>query len=354
MCQYDGGDCLCDINTCPLNIRGNGICDVGCASSGCKYDFGDCCDASVCTFAMRNNSKCDSLCNNKACGYDGGECPIPRAASSAPIVEVSSAYVSQSESLPSKTQTISILRTVESSVLMAINQYSANLIRQRDSRVGDFLPLSNVKTSSPPSSISCSGSSVNAPTSFVNAGTEANTVQSDSCTGLATCSSCGVCGLCKPQGCDTSFFDNFCQANGPRWKCTAVAPSTSNNFSATACIDTSTSKPAGSNADQNTNSQAISPGAIAGITIAVLIVVVCSAYAAIHVYKRRVQANSAEILWRRVQANSAAVDANGMVEVRVSPELALGTMPASAHGTSSQARGDNTVVAISAANLQQA
>jgi hypothetical protein len=85
----------------------------------------------------------------------------------------------------------------------------------------------------------------------------------------------------------------------------------------------------------------MSPGAIAGITIAVLIAVACAAAVAIYAFRRR------------VQANSAAIHGIGMVEVQVSPELELGTMPASANGTSSQARGDDTVVTISAANAQQ-
>jgi hypothetical protein len=295
---------------------------------------------------MRNNSRCDSLCNNKACGYDGGECPIPGVASSAPIVEVSSAHVSHSKSGLSKTPIISILRTAQSPVLVAINQYSANLLSQRGGRLSDFSSSNYVQTSSLPSSISCSGSSVNAPTSFIDAGYEANIVQSDSCSGLATCSSCGVCGLCRPSGCDTSFYDSFCQVNGPSWKCAAVTPSKSNNFSATACIDTTTPTPAnpkpadsaGSNANQNTNSQAMSPGAIAGITIAVIIAVACAAALAIHAFRRR------------VPANSAAVDGIGLVEVQVSAEL--GAISASANGTSSQARDDDTVVTISAANAQ--
>jgi hypothetical protein len=297
---------------------------------------------------MRNNSKCDRLCNNKACGYDGGECPIPGAASSSTIIEDASELVTQSENRLSKKQPISILRTAESPVLIAINQYSANLISQHDRHSGDFSSSTYQQTSSSssPSSVFCSGSSVNAPTSFIIAGNEAKTVQSDSCSGLATCSSCGVCGLCRPQGCDTSFFDNFCQGFGPSWKCAAVIPSTSNNFSATACIDTAPSKPvpagsAGSNANQNTNSHSISPGAIAGITVGILIVVACAAAVAIYAFKRRVQANS-------------AIDGIGLVEVQVSLELPQETMPASANGTSSQARvGDDTAVTISAASAQQ-
>lgn len=294
LCQYDGGDCLCNVDTCPLHLRGNGICDLGCATSGCNYDFGDCCDVSECPFTLRNNSRCDRMCNNRACGFDGGEC----------IVSGTSETSARSEShADSNFEVISILKTVsDSPVLAAINKFSTSVINQHNQRLsfGSSIHPDAVMQPHPsvPSAILCTASSVSDKQSFILARNEEVTISSDSCPGLASCKSCGSCGKCTATGCDTSFFDSFCQQGRPNFVCEAIVPSSSNNFSATRCVEKSSSIPA---AGVNLNSPAsstdqLSPGAIAGITLGVLVAVACIAAVAIRTMRRRASQNSSAIV----------------------------------------------------------
>ena len=313
LCQYDGGDCLCNVDTCPLNLRGNGICDVGCATSGCKYDFEDCCDVSECTYHMRNNSQCDPECNNRACEFDGGECSVSVSGlPAAPRLEMSTRSQSLAES---NSQVISILKTVsDSPVLAAINKFSTSVIKQHNKRLSIsssvhpdavLQPLPSV-----PSAIQCTKSSVTVTEeeSFIFARDQPVTILSDSCPGLASCTSCGSCGKCTYTGCDTSFFDSFCQTMGSQWTCAAIVPSSSNNFSTTTCIDKSSSNPA---AVVNLNSPAsstdqLSPGAIAGITIGVLVAIACIAAVAIRAIRRRASENSSAVV--NVSVDGRALD----------------------------------------------
>jgi hypothetical protein len=297
LCQYDGGDCLCNVDTCPLHLRGNGICDLGCATSGCNYDFGDCCDVSECTFRMRNNSQCDSMCNNRACGFDGGECSVSGSS------ETSTRSESHADS---NYKVISILKTVsDSPVLAAINKFSASVINQHNQRlsIGSSIHPDAVMQPLPsvPSAIQCTASSVSDKQSFIFARNEEVTISSESCPGLASCKSCGSCGKCTATGCDTSFFDNFCQQARPNFVCEAIVPSSSNNFSATRCVEKSSPRGPIPAAGVNLNSPAsstdqLSPGAIAGITLGVLVAIACIAAVAIRTIRRRASQNSSAVV----------------------------------------------------------
>jgi hypothetical protein len=308
LCQYDGGDCLCNVDTCPLHLRGNGICDLGCATSGCKFDFGDCCDVSECPFRMRNNSQCDIMCNNRACEFDGGECSVtPSSSPSSPPSGSLAMSRRIGSHVDSNFQVISVLKTVsDSPVLAAINKFSTSLIHQHNQRlgIGSLVHSDAVLQPAPsvPSAILCTASSIAEKESFIQARDEPITILSNSCPGLASCKSCGSCGKCSPTGCDTSFFDSFCQTRGPHWACEVVVPSSSNNFSTTACVDKSISKPASGNfSGVNLNSPAsptdqLSPGAISGIVIGVLVVIACITAVVIQTIRHRSPQNSSAVV----------------------------------------------------------
>lgn len=304
LCQYDGGDCLCPVKQCPPSSRGNGVCDRRCASAGCKYDNGDCCNTELCTLSMRNNSRCDQPCNNKACNFDGGECSS-NAASSV-----------DSSKFNAKFRPVSVLESrKDSPVLQAIHKHALQVIADHDARTSSETRYSRhlhqSQSASPvPTAVLCSKSAFSLKSSFIDSGTEASTVQSSDCSGISPCSSCGVCGVCRDSGCDTSFFDSFCQSKGPTWACAAVQPLPSNNYSVFGCINTSAASNAslpspvvalsGSVGSEPT---ALSPGAIAGIAIAALFVAALLLAAAFFVHRHR--------------GTAAAAPANLVVQVQM-------------------------------------
>jgi hypothetical protein len=249
---------------------------------------------------MRNNSFCDALCNNAACDYDGGECPIPNkpAGSSMPPAPA------PTPSHLAKFDTTSVLRTAQSPILTAINQHAAQVIAQYDESLKTNSAAQTRATPVPapvPTTMLCSSSSVTEQQSFITGRNVAVTIQSDSCSGLASCKSCGSCGQCAPTGCDTSLYDNYCRMRGANWLCASVTPSESNNFSSTTCLDTSAAKPTptatpatppGPSADSKVSSAdtptgVLSPAAIAGISIAVVVSVALIAAAVFLKFKRR-------------------------------------------------------------------
>lgn len=75
----------CKSSSCPLDWRGDTICDLSCMTVTCGFDSqsgqmsnSDCleaCVASGCssTYSL-GNTVCDALCNVEACGWDGGDC----------------------------------------------------------------------------------------------------------------------------------------------------------------------------------------------------------------------------------------------------------------------------------------
>ena len=273
---------------------------------------------------MRNNSVCDALCNNKACGYDGGECPVPNQTLASSAVPASTVPDAHSTFDNAKFDSTSILRTAESPVLAAIHLHAAAVIAQYDERLlkpsTTGTRRSGAVASSTPTTIRCSASSVQEQRSFIMAGNVDVTVQSD-CTGLSSCKSCGSCGICGPTGCDTSFFDGFCRMNGASWACASVTPSASNNFSSTTCVDTAASKTqtptvASNAAASGSSAQTLTPGAIAGITIAIVVAVLLVAAAAIYRLKRRSADPNAPL------SNLVETQVNReMVSVEINPAL---------------------------------
>jgi hypothetical protein len=314
LCQYDGGECLCPANQCPPSLRGNGVCNRGCASAGCKYDNGDCCNVELCTLRMRNNSHCDPPCNNKACAYDGGECPVTNTLAAENVFSSSTtAHDVESSKFNAKFRPVSVLQSPDDSpVLRAIHLHASkliadHLIAEHEARASSAnqhkqhtrTPLSS--SSASPSAVMCSGSTFSMASSFIDSGSEALTVQSSGCSGIASCSSCGVCGVCRATGCDTSFFDGFCQSKGPTWACSAIQPSLSNNFSSFGCINTAVPPtptptpippPAVGSGSFGSESTAISPGAIAGIAVAAVAVAVLLVVAALFVYRHHRRGSS--------------------------------------------------------------
>jgi hypothetical protein len=262
---------------------------------------------------MRNNSRCDSLCNNKACDYDGGECLRPNSASHvapASVPDARDAFDLE------KFASTSVLRTVQSPVLTAINQHAAIYISQHDERAEKASSVHSRAATDDvlvPTTIKCSQSSVRDMVSFIEARSSEVTVQSDSCTGLASCKSCGRCGLCGPTGCDTSFFDNFCRMKGDNWACAEAVPSASNNFSSTTCVENVKKNTGPSNAgpsvdNQESSERKLSPGAIAGISIAVIVsVALVAAVAIVRLRRRNTGANApiSSIVEMRVELESS-------------------------------------------------
>jgi hypothetical protein len=246
---------------------------------------------------MRNNSFCDPLCNNAACEYDGGECPIPNQPASTSMPPAPAPTPSHL----AKFDTTSVLRTAQSPILTVINQHAAQVIAQYDEsmKTNSAAQTRATPVSAPvPTTMLCSSSSVTEQQSFITGRNAAVTIQSDSCSGLASCKSCGSCGQCAPTGCDTSLFDNYCRMRGANWLCASVTPSISNNFSSTTCLDTSAAKPTPSATPPSAVSSAdtptgvLSPAAIAGISIAVVVAVALIAAAVFLKFKRRAVARS--------------------------------------------------------------
>jgi len=64
-------------SSCSMTNWGNGVCDAGCNSEECVWDFGDCRGCSqdpLCLIAWKGDGRCDSDCKNVACEQDGGDC----------------------------------------------------------------------------------------------------------------------------------------------------------------------------------------------------------------------------------------------------------------------------------------
>jgi hypothetical protein len=246
---------------------------------------------------MRNNSRCDPLCNNKACGFDDGDCSNKSnvssnvsSRSSPPDSETSSMTHSLFEFRNS--QTISVLRSSESPVVLSLQQFSQTVIKQSDGRRGNGLSLHthSYQDSNIPASIFCSASSAKIVSTVIEPGKSGSGVESASCTGLASCSSCGICGLCTAAGCDTSVYDSYCVMRGKNWKCASAVPTAANNFSLAACVDTS--RAIAASGSESKQDQVLSPGATAGVTIAAIVIVASAVLVAVHVIKRRNQARS--------------------------------------------------------------
>ncbi len=259
---------------------------------------------------MRNNSVCDPLCNNKACDYDGGECPRPNSSRVAPASVRNPGDAFDLEKFASTY----VLRTVQSPVLTAINQHAAIYISRHDERAEKASSANSraaTDAASVPTAIRCSQSSVRDMSSFIEARPSAVTVQSDSCTGLASCKSCGRCGLCGPTGCDTSFFDNFCRMKGDNWVCAEAVPSASNNFSSTTCVENvkkNTEPSSAGSSNQESSERKLSPGAIAGISIAVIVsVALVAAVSIVRLRRRNTGANApiSSIIEMRVELESS-------------------------------------------------
>jgi hypothetical protein len=109
--------------------------------------------------------------------------------------------------------------------------------------------------------------------------------------------------------------------NGASWACAAVTPSASNNFSSTTCVDTAASKTqtptvASNAAASGSSAQTLTPGAIAGITIAIVVAVLLVAAAAIYRLKRRSADPNAPL------SNLVETQVNReMVSVEINPAL---------------------------------
>ena len=269
------------------------MCDLGCASSGCNYDFGDCCNTEVCTFDLRNNGICNRFCNNKACNYDDGECVgVTPAGSQADVSVAAPSYVS-------------ILRSVSSPVLLALDAYATNVIAQHEKPVIGKYPNINPTASAgtaavpKPSAIQCSSSTVSMGSTQVQVSNSDSTIQSSGCVGLTSCVNCGACGICRSSGCDTSMMDDACQTKvGAGAKCAPTIASASNDFSVTTCIAAGQQVSPASSADTSNKENKLSTGAIAGISIGALVFVAAVAVMVIAIVKRRAsrQRNPREVM----------------------------------------------------------